>query len=206
VASTLFQDAFTDTAGTALSSHTPTVDTSWAAVAANSMPVISDANRARGVGGFFGSSIAISNALGTSDFDVSGDFTVLTVDSYAFLLARSDTAATFYLWGINGGSSILELTKCIAGSFTQLVTVPWRGGVGGTYPLRLRVEGSNLRGYLGGQLLAQTTDTAITTGTRVGLRFTANAGLRHRVVADGRHGTPGGRDGYGTGAESFCRC
>ncbi|MDH4364459.1 MAG: LamG domain-containing protein, partial [Acidimicrobiia bacterium] len=62
------------------------------------------------------------------------------------------------------------ITKVVGGTATQLATSPATPlTIGTTYVLRAEVNGSSLKLYVNGAVVAQATDTALPTG-RIGLR------------------------------------
>lgn len=85
------------------------------------------------------------------------------------VLARVVDANNHYRFGYTSAGA-WAITKVVGGTVTQLATSPATPlTVDADYVLRAEVNGSSLKLYVNGALVAQATDTALTTG-RIGLR------------------------------------
>ncbi len=85
------------------------------------------------------------------------------------VLARVVDADNHYRFGYSSAGA-WAITKVVGGTATQLATSPATPlAVDTAYVLRAEVKGSSLKLYVNGALVAQATDTTLTTG-RIGLR------------------------------------
>jgi len=86
-----------------------------------------------------------------------------TAERWAGVLARyTDTGNYYYLHLRSGGT--VSLRKLVNGTIFTLASAPFATSLGTQHTLRLEVVGNQLRGYVNGNLLLQTTDSSHSTG------------------------------------------
>lgn len=116
--------------------------------------------------------------LATSNHYVQADCVVGASDSSCYwgLTARqnSDNDDYYIVWTQNN-RSVVELLKCIGGSFTSLGTYTTGWTLDSTHTVRLDCNGSTIRVLLDGVARITANDSAITAGTRVGVRLVSLA-------------------------------
>lgn len=169
-------DAFTDTAGTALSTHSAdwTLHTSYGTGAC----VISDANRVRRSN----NNSALFWHAGTpasADYEVSADLFTKETDGGASntgVVGRVDTAANTCYHARYGGSSVdgWQLFKLVAGTATQLGSTSSQSLTDETtYAVKLKMAGTTIELFKegSGSATVSVTDSAISAAGKSGIRF-----------------------------------
>jgi hypothetical protein len=113
--------------------------------------------------------------LATSNLYAQVDATWVAIAADAGAAVRfSSSAATFYSFTGNANADRVDIYKVVASSATSLATTARTIGAE-TLTMRVEVEGSNLRGLVGGVEALTVTDTAISGNTRAGLHGFARA-------------------------------
>lgn len=189
---TFGQDAFTDTSGTALASHVPTVGTSWIKHASYSgLEVISSANRVRNANTIAEAVYYIADTPANSTYDVSLDLVTQSSDDGSLgVLARVNTGAkTFYRATYTFGASLgdtgtIYLDKVVANVSTSLGTYAC-GELLGTNTLKLSVTPLGQVVSLNGTNRITTSDTAIGAVGQAGI-YSFNLSTDGNAI--GRHG------------------
>lgn len=164
-------DTFTDTAGTALASHTPEQGGAWTKWF-GSAAVISDANRLRGGGGAL-------HYIGTpagADYSVQADFVTKTDVGLAEigLVARFVTTGSGNGYNVQwstGGTDAFYLFKLIAGVYTQIGTYafPYPGN-DATTTVKLECIGDAIKVYINGTERISVTNSEVTAAGQPGIR------------------------------------
>jgi len=86
-----------------------------------------------------------------------------TAERWAGLLARYVDDANYYYLHLRSGGTV-SLRKLVNGTITTLASAPLAVSLNTQYALRLEVVGTQLRGYVNGNLLLQAADNAHTAG------------------------------------------
>jgi hypothetical protein len=193
-------DEMTDVAGTNLTAHTSDIGLTWAKCTgfADNI-VISNANRARRNAVNTRPQYNATPLLAIQDYYVEGDVFVASTDTdFVEFIARGFAYTDKGWWvRLSGASGGLALGYRIAGTNTSpsgaiFATVAAALGsysAGVAYRMRIEVQGSNIRGYIGpagGGLTKfyDATDTNVPEGDRAMIRMGAAAS----VAADDTHG------------------
>ena len=171
-------DAFTDTSGTSLASHSDGFGTIWKHQTGGANAVVTDANRVRrnGVAGY---TIDYVDATPTSaDYSVEADLVVksnLASDATGVIGRLNTAATTFYMarWeqaaaGTTGTWRLARYSSGTATSLAALTSQP-QPVVGETYRIKLEMIGSSLALYVNGVLKVSATDATITAAGRAGI-------------------------------------
>lgn len=143
-------DAFTDTDGTDLASHTGAVGASWTkhgSYGSGSL-LISNANRVRS--GAVGNSLYTASGLPASaDYDVIGDVVNFSILSNIGVAGRIATGAdTMYLAWLSTVAGNIELYEVVAGSYTLIDTDPQTFSIGVPYLVKLEMRGTTIKTFL----------------------------------------------------------
>jgi len=176
-------DQFTDTAGTSLSSHTPTgrggTWTRHASAGASASLVISDANRCRLGGTNTGLVLFyLSDAPAGNEYDVECSLYFATASQLLGPAGRVATGAnSAYFARCNSSAGTWELHKVVSGTVTLLGS--WAPGTppsaGETHSVRLEIRSGAKKLHVDGvERISSTDDTHTSTG-RAGLRDFSNA-------------------------------
>lgn len=150
VATGSYTDTFTDTAGTALTAHTPDQGGSWANLA-GAGAVITSGNRVRQSGTNAGTAIQYHSFGPTSaDYDVSADITQIsaTTDQGAGVAGRIDPAANnaYMARYAQGSPGAIQLFRRVAGTYSSvLATSSFTATTGVAFRLTLRMTGSTIK-------------------------------------------------------------
>lgn len=165
-------DSYTDVSGTSITSHTSetggpvTANTAFATSAA----LISNANRLRG-----NATTVVMYYGGTpssADYDVQADVYVASIANGAGVCGRMITsAATYYLFDYEAGSTAWVLYSIVAGSTITRLTSSASLTIGNTYTMKLTMRGTTISAYVNGVLLLQMVDTNITAAGKAGFFF-----------------------------------
>jgi lysophospholipase L1-like esterase len=183
--STFVNDTFTDTAATALASHTGETGATWTKRTAYSTgaAVISSANRLRQANSNGNvTEYYASGSPASPDYDVQIDILVQSNKAgLAGVMCRVDTSVdTCYIAWYDGGvigTNVWRLYKYVAGTSTLLGAASAVLTVGNTYTLKLSVVGTSLTVLVNGSAVITTTDGAITAAGKAGIvLFDAAAG------------------------------
>jgi hypothetical protein len=86
-----------------------------------------------------------------------------TAERWAGVLARYKDAGNYYYLHLRSGGTV-SLRKLVNGSVVTLASAPIAVALNTQYALRLEVVGNQLRGYVNGNLLLQTTDSSHSAG------------------------------------------
>lgn len=103
--------------------------------------------------------------LEASETEVEVEADIVTVLSNVGVIGRVQDASNFYLWRSLSGTN--QLYKQVSGSYTLLATGSITSVSGDR--LKLRCDGSSIKGYVNGVEDASVTDSSLTTGTKVGI-------------------------------------
>ena len=90
------------------------------------------------------------------------------------MLGRVQDATTFYQAGYRRSVSGFALSKTVAGTYTELVVVPYTLVAGDIFDIALECQGTTLRMIKDGQVIATVEDTAITVAGKAGIRTSAS--------------------------------
>jgi lysophospholipase L1-like esterase len=167
-------DTFTDTAGTALTSHAPNTGGSWAVNSAfgTSNAVISNANRVRA--NINANSIFYCNGTpATADYDVQCDvFVASNVGNFGIIGRASTNAATYYLLDYEQSIGAWRIYTLVGGSNVNLTnSAAYPLTVGQTYNVRLSMRGTKISAYVNDVRVIQITDSNVTQVGKAGLFF-----------------------------------
>lgn len=108
-----------------------------------------------------------------ANYTVDIDIYVVTNIGFTGVIGRVDTAAdTFYMWRYFQSAGAYQLYKAVAGTYTQLGSDSTATlTVGGSYPIQLKMDGTNIEGFVSGvSKVGPITDSAITAKGKAGLR------------------------------------
>jgi hypothetical protein len=108
------------------------------------------------------SSARAESDLGTTDHYAEVDVTS-TNNGCGPCVRYAAAATTYYLWYVD---SFDRVASVIAGAFSQVGTI--NNNASGLH--RLSISGTTIEGFIGGVSQGTITDSAITTGTRTGIR------------------------------------
>lgn len=170
---TVFSDTFTDTNGTLLQSHTPTIGTSWvkhsgsgsedATISSNQLatPILAGA-----------SLLYYANGTpGNANYSTQATMTI-TANSGGGVTARhSSSATTFYLARYLKSAGQWQLFKFVAGTATSLGTYSESITNGTQKVCKLTCSGSTITVTIDGTLRITATDSAITAAGFGGVRL-----------------------------------
>ena len=154
-------DSFTDTAGTALESHTGETGATWAKNTTynTGAAVITNANRVRG-NAAANTVYYASGSPGSADYDVEADLYVASLTNSVGVMGRlSTSAATYYNFTYSATSSQWQLLSVTAGTVNSTTTFSQTLTVGNTYRVRLSMRGSLITCYVNGTQIIQITDS-----------------------------------------------
>jgi hypothetical protein len=193
-------DEFTGVSGTNLTAHTSDIGGTWAKTTGfTDSIVLSGANRARRNAANTRPQYYATPLLGIQNYYVEGDIYVASTDTdFVELLARSFSYTDKGWWvRLSGASGGLALGYRIAGVNTSpsgAIFATVAAALGSyaaltTYRMRIEVNGSNIKGYIGipGNTLVKfydATDANVPEGDRVAIRM----GATTSVLADDTHG------------------
>lgn len=171
-------DSFTDTDGTALTSHVGEVGASWTypSYQNSGFQIINNRLVCNNTGSDPHAAYAYSSAVPyTPDYRVSAYLFSpdLSTTMRSGVVGRLDTAAeTCYLFRYIPGTTTFELGVFAAGTFTSLATDATKpiSSINTRVKIELRMRGSSLEGYVDGVLSCSATDGSITAAGRGGVR------------------------------------
>lgn len=162
-------DAFTDTNGVALQSHTPTGGGSWtehASYTAGAMEIRT--NRARQSGGINNSLFYHSGTPSSAEYDVEADLALLSNNSGIYEVAgRIATAANTYYAARKRLNGTVALIKVVAGTVTSLGSASGQSDVGGN--LRLQIRDATKKLFWDDVEILSSTDNEITAAGKAGI-------------------------------------
>lgn len=163
---TTITDAFTDTDGTALESHSAG-GFSWSKLAGNSMMIQTNKLQRNATTGHGDRDYRADSDLSTDDMYAKATVGSLGTDFDCAVAVRfSSSARTHYQ--TEWGNSFRRISKFVAGAHSVLTSDGSSNSVGDV--LEVRVDGSEIKSYRnGGQVLTTQTDTAITGHLRAGI-------------------------------------
>lgn len=177
--STFLSDAFTDTAGVALTAHTSVTGITWTlAPSQGGSYLVTDANRIRPNVDPTGGSGPPSCWHYASSIPSSPDYDVEMVVRYftnatgaAGVIGRASTTVNTAYHAYIYSDGLLRLEKGVAGVFTQLgsYTPSPVFSAGNDYTVRLSMVGTAIKVYLDGVLRISVTDSSITATGRAGV-------------------------------------
>lgn len=173
---TYVSDTFTDTAATALASHTGETGATWAAVTGRAIAVvISDANRLRVNTAGQNNLFYASGTPAGAEVTVEVDFNIKTIVTGDFVgpAARMATGAeTGYLAQYTATSTAWQLYRFSAGVFTQLGSnASMTLTPGQTYHVVLECLNATKTLYVDGVQILQSADNTVTASGKAGCRF-----------------------------------
>ena len=151
--------------------------------------------------------VRAATAMASSDHYAQVTIAATTSASQGVWCRGDSTLANGYLWRNNGSN--WTLFKVVAGSFTAIGSAFVAAAAPGDVA-KIQAVGSTIKGYVNGIERASVTDTAVTSGTSVGIRSDSTSALRYDdfsaadVVAGATLGTAGETDAAQTlaGAKS----
>lgn len=186
---TIVSDSFTDTATTALASHTGETGATWTkhGINASGTAEISNANRLRGTSA--GASLVLhyaSGVPGSADYYVEASIKFLSMLSgtYAGVAGRINTAANTFYWAIyNVSSASWELWNAT----TKIGSFAYIASAGEEHTLRLDMAGTTIRLLVNGAEAVSVTDATISAAGRAGVLSygvtSDSTGLHHSSFA-----------------------
>lgn len=169
----IFNDTFTDTAGTVLSAHTSDSGGTWTlhpGSTASSEAVITSSNRVREANVSNSNTYYASVTPTSPDYDVHAGFVAVTnVSSDICVAGRIDTTVRdwYYAYAHMTGSVGFYLGKCVGGTFTALGNGLFT--LSGSAPIKLIMRGDVIAVAGNGGTRFVTQDTAITAAGRPGI-------------------------------------
>lgn len=156
----IFNDTFTDTSGTVLSSHTPDLGTGWTRQSGTATLAISNANRCRvgTVSGGFDGTLYTAGATYPNDYEIRAIVRFLSAESNFIRLVGRWTAGNGFAleWFQSGGT-----LRIIGLGTTSTTVVP---SLNTDYDLRLRMVGTAISVTLDGVSQLSVTDNTYTSG------------------------------------------
>lgn len=157
MATTIFQDSFTEGSDTALSSHTPDVGTSWSLVwqtgASSKATVIASTDRCRTDATVANSGVMYSAdaTYSTADYEVSAVISAgWTGTNKLYLIVRMQDQENMYALRIGTGASNTRMYKKVAGTWSAIGSFMTDPSIGDT--VKIRVSGTTLTWYINGTL------------------------------------------------------
>ena len=172
-------DTFTDTAGTALTSHTADAGGSWTMVSGTS-PVITAAGRVRnGVAGA-SSLLAYHSAVPPSaDYEVSVDVVQISVTTsqIAGLITRYDSGSDscYMARYIHNGTQI-QLYRRVSGTFTLITSSTYSATINVPFRISCLLSGNDITVKVDGSTVITYTDgTPVSGAGRAGIALASNA-------------------------------
>ena len=167
----IFSDTFTDTAGTNLTGHTPTVGTSWDYISGAGTLGITDANRARQLS----ASGAYDNALYTAtagssptDYEVTAVVRRIGSDDDVVSLVGRYSGGNYYKLDWFFSSGLFRIDSSGGGGLVQ--TVHGVPTISTDYTVKFSLIGTALKGYIDGVEILSTTNGSYGSG-KSGLRL-----------------------------------
>lgn len=170
-----FLDNFTDTDGTAITSHTPDTGGSWSSILSGSSIVVASNQVHSTVAG-----TRVSNNSGFTDYKLSADITFGIAGDYCRFLVRFVDGSNYYYMNIssdrtsnndwffgfrNGGSE----TGISAGQLNLVAS--------STHHVDVLVEGTTFTWYMDDSVFLTYTEASLhTTSTKFGIGFTISGG------------------------------
>jgi hypothetical protein len=116
-----------------------------------------------------------AGAMAGNDHYVQVTIAATTTASQGVWARGNSNISNGYLWRNNGTS--WDLFSVVGGSFTNIGTYSAAAAPGDV--AKLQVQGSTITGYVNGVSRVSTTNTAVTTGTSVGVRSDSTSGVRY---------------------------
>lgn len=169
---TFVSDSFTDTSGTALSSHTGETGATWTKHASYSTTlVISNANRVRTDGTASTITYYASGAPASADYSVSMVLRQFTGAGHLGVVGRVDTASnTLYRARFDGGGNVFHLQKLVAGTATLLGSYVHDMIDTEERTLKLVMQGDQISVEMDGSaIIGPLTDTGVTAAGKAGI-------------------------------------
>lgn len=167
-------DTFTDSAGTALTAHTPDSGGSWTEHTSYSTGenLITDANRVRGntADGCVGYH---SFAPASADYDVEATIRQISDAGSAGVVGRIDTGAdTMYeMRYVAAGTNLWEMRSIVASVTSVLASYGETLSNGNERTAKLEMRGTTIKGYVAGVERTSATDSAISSAGKAGIRM-----------------------------------
>lgn len=174
---TFLNDTFTDTASTALASHTGETGATWTEHTSYGTgdAVISNANRCRCTTTNL-TSYHASGSPAAADYDVEAVLRRITNLGHMGVAGRIDTSAnTMYVFQYNSGSTEWRILEIVAGSATVADVASATLVDGNDYSIKLEMRGTAIKGYVGGVETCSITSSGITTAGKAGFRGSAGS-------------------------------
>lgn len=176
MAATIVNDTFTDTAGTALASHTGETGATWTvhpSYASGAVITTSPANKVK-FGSGNNAGYYASGTPGSADYTVKATYTIGSggIDTggnaYFGVTGRMSTSADTYYWGA-WYAGTWYITKVLSGSLTFLnTTSSGTLTAGNTYDLELVMSGTGLTLKVNGSTVLTATDSDISSAGKSG--------------------------------------
>ena len=172
---TVFSDAFTDTNGTLLQSHTPTGGTSWVKHSASGSEnaTIQSNKLAHPILASSPLLYYANFASATAECEVQVVMTVNANCAGGITARHSTSDTTFYLARHLRSTNQWQLFKFVAGTATNIGVYAETIANGSTRTLKLTCTGTAIKVYIDGVERISVTDSAITAAGYCGLRFGA---------------------------------
>lgn len=176
-------DAFTDTAGTSLASHTGGTGATWTLhPIATGTAAITAGNRVRfdgpnGQAAYY----TASGVPASAEYDVTWDlhFASTADDHNVGPIGRASTSAeTFYnVFLTNGSTTTVELWKAVAGTWNILGSYAITRSAGLTYALKFEIRNASKKVYVDGveRISSGDSDAGLTAAGRAGLLLSSVA-------------------------------
>ncbi|MER5461655.1 hypothetical protein ABT010_13395 [Streptomyces sp. NPDC002668] len=115
-----------------------------------------------------------AGAMATSDNYAQVTIATTTAASHGVWCRGNSNISSGYLWRNDGTS--WDLFQVLGGSFTSIGS--FAGAAANGDVAKVQAVGSTIKGYVNGVQRVSVTDTAVTTGTSVGLRAESTSALR----------------------------
>lgn len=182
MATTIFQDTFTEAADTALTSHTPDVGTGWSLVwqtaSTSKITVIASTDRARTDATVANSGVIYSAdaTYGTADYEASMVVAAgFGGTNKVYLIVRMQDQENMYALRIGTGASNTRMYKKVAGTWTAIGAFQADPAIGDT--VKIQVSGSTLKFWYNATLKDTQTDSDITAAGKAGIAMGGGAEL-----------------------------
>lgn len=184
-------DEFTISTSTSLAGRTGSLDETWSSGTGSIQVIPSGGGRIRT--GDVAAASAVSGAVPPSaDYAVEADVAVQTLlaGSAPGVLGRfsgSDPSQSFYQLRYLKDADAFELWRQDAGARTRLASYGQTLAAGGTYRMRLQMNGSSIRVFIDGQLRVDVSDSSISAAGQGGVVFGHGGSTARPTDTTGMH-------------------
>ncbi|QUT04836.1 putative Ig domain-containing protein [Sphingobium phenoxybenzoativorans] len=171
IANALAVDTFTGSNGTNLTARPADTGQSWTAISGS---VLIDGANAAYISAN-PSMYTLGVTLPSADYSVEAEVTFQSVvtNQAQYLIGRQVDNINNYNFGLRG-SDRWALIRYVAGSLTELASVPYTPVAGQTSKLRMAFSGSNIRCYVNDVEVINLNDTSFAASGAVGIRNLSN--------------------------------